>query len=68
MLLSLQFQVALQHNQKFREVYKWSELYCFYVWNTYLLPFKNAVGCFKGVVVCFSCICFFWCYLAFLKD
>jgi len=28
----------------------------------YILPFKRAFGCFKGVVVYLSCIGFFWCY------
>jgi len=49
----LRFQVVLH----LRKIYKWRELYCFHVRNTYILPFKSElVGCFKGVVVCLSCI------------
>jgi len=33
----------------------------------YILPFKNAFGCFKGVVVYLSSIWLFSGYLAFLR-
>ena len=59
MLIDLQFQVALQQNQKFREVHWWSELYSFYVYNMYILPFKSAFGCFEGVLVYLACIWLF---------
>jgi len=38
-------------------------LQCTHVRNTYMLPFESEVGCFKGVVVCLSCI---WTFLVLI--
>ena len=34
----------------------------------YILPFKRAFGCFKGVVVYLSCIGFFGAVIGFFKE
>jgi len=66
-LLGLQFQVSLQQDQKFREICKWSEHYCFYIWNTYILPFETRLGVLK-VSLCVFLYLFFGCYLTFSKN
>jgi len=69
MCYGIQFAVSgcFSFHQVVSEIDKWRELYCFQARNTYLLPFKSElVGCFKGVVVCLSCIWFLRIDMAFL--
>ena len=69
---ALQFQVVFHQGQKFREIYKWCQLYCFHVRNVHISPFKSEVGCFKGVVVCILYLAFFgaiiWLSVFLTKD